>query len=409
VPGQVVQVPVLFTSTGQTIDTTAFSFDFDQVCLSFSSTDANQDGIPDAIVFNVPVDFTRTATYSASDTDGEIDISIYDQVAPRATLQNGVLLTIAFTVKSACQAAPGSSNSARIGFSKDPSPSFASLGQSILGLAADGFVRILEGKLGDCNGDGNVDAADISSFVLEIFDGDNSDPALTPGGTFKGNPVGCNPNQDYVVDAGDLSCTILIIQAQGTGSTAACAGGTATSAFTNAFSPISKADSGGLVVLDLPDYVLGVPGKTVQLPVTLKTDGQPVSSMAFSVDFDESLLSFDPKDSNGDGLPDAISLNLPPGFFGSTSFDPLDTDGELDVIIFNPSVSPVVLQDGVVARITLGIGHPTPPLLAAVNSSHNPQASFGSPDGLSLFGYMEDGSVWIAGRLFTVYLTSITR
>ena len=115
-------------------------------------------------------------------------------------------------------------------------------------------AEVLEGKLGDCNGDGLVDAADISSFVLEIFDGDNTDPALTPGGTFKGNPVGCNPNQDYVVDAGDLSCTILIIQAQGTGSTAACAGGTTASAFTKAFAPMSKADTEGLVVLDLPDF-----------------------------------------------------------------------------------------------------------------------------------------------------------
>ena len=106
-------------------------------------------------------------------------------------------------------------------------------------------------------------------------------------------------------------------------------------------------------------------------------------------------------------MPDALSLNLPAGFFGSASFDALDTDGELDVIIFNPFASPVGLQNGVIATITLGIGNPTPPILAAVNASHNPQASFGSPNGFSLFGYMDDGSVWIAGQLFKVYLTSV--
>ena len=405
-PGQVVHVPVQFTSTGQSIDTTTFSIDFDQDCLAFSTADADHNSIPDAIVFNVPADFTRMATYSAADTDGEIDISIYDQVAPRSTLQTGVLLTIDFTVKSACQAPPGSSNSARVGFSKDPSPSFASLGQSIPGTAADGFVRILEGKLGDCNGDGAVDAADISSFVLEIFDGDNSDPAQTPGGTFKGNPVGCNPNQDYIVDAGDLSCTILIIQAQGTGTTAACVGGLPAAPFTN---PSIKAQSasGGLISLSLPDYVLGPAGKTVQLPVTLQANGKPISSLAFSVDFDESVLSFDPSDGNGDGLPDGISLKLPAGFFGSASFDAQDRDGELDVILFNPTVSSVVLPDGVIATITLAVGQPAAALLAPVNSSQDPQASFGSPDGLSLFGYMDDGSVWVADRLFRVYLSSV--
>ena len=75
----------------------------------------------------------------------------------------------------------------------------------------DGFVRILEGLLGDCNGDNDVNAGDLSAFVLEIFDGDDVLPDDTPGGTFPGNPVGCNPNQDYVVDVADLSCTVMII------------------------------------------------------------------------------------------------------------------------------------------------------------------------------------------------------
>jgi hypothetical protein len=409
-PGQVVRVPVWFTSTGQTIDTTAFSIDFDQVCLSFDPADADANGLPDAVIFNVPVDFTRTATYNAGDTDGEIDISIYDQVAPRATLQNGILLSIDFTVRSTCQAAPGSSNSARVGFSKDPTPSFASLGQSIPGAATDGFIRILEGKYGDCNGDGNVDAADITSFVLEIFDGDNSDPAQTPGGTFKGNPIGCNPNQDFVVDAGDLSCTILIIQAQGTGTPAACVGGSGTgsASFASFLATTSRAASSS-ISLSLPNYVVGLAGKTVQLPVNLRSNGNLISSMAFSVDFDESMLSFDPSDSNSDGLPDAIVLNLPAGFFGSASFDAADVDGELDVIIFNPTVSSVGLQDGAIATITLSIGSTPDPILVPVDASHDPWASFGSPSGLSLPGFMDDGSVWVTNRLFRIYIASVNQ
>jgi hypothetical protein len=79
------------------------------------------------------------------------------------------------------------------------------------------------GISGDCNGDGLVDAGDISALVLEIFDGDGNIPADTPGGTFAGDPVGSDANEDGVVDAGDISCTVLLIF-NGPG---ACGGGVA--------------------------------------------------------------------------------------------------------------------------------------------------------------------------------------
>lgn len=64
---------------------------------------------------------------------------------------------------------------------------------------------------GDCNADSTVDAADLSALVLEIFDGDGSLPANVPQMTFVGHPIGCNPNGDGIVDAGDLACTPRII------------------------------------------------------------------------------------------------------------------------------------------------------------------------------------------------------
>jgi len=62
-----------------------------------------------------------------------------------------------------------------------------------------------------------VDAADVSSLVLEIFDGDGSDPNAVPGGTFPGDPAGCNANADAVVDAGDLACAVRLIMEGGGG------------------------------------------------------------------------------------------------------------------------------------------------------------------------------------------------
>lgn len=209
--GETVTVPVIFSGNSSNIDTTAFSIDFDEECLTFDPTDSNHDGIPDAVDFVINSNFVTTAVYNAGDTDGEIDISVYDQVSPRTPIPDGTILTIELTVKSTCGAPPGSSRSARVGFSNDPSPSFGNHGVSIPGLSLDGFVRILEGILGDCNGDSAVNAGDLSAFVLEFFDGDDVLPENTPGGTFPGNPVGCNPNQDYTVDAGDLSCAVMII------------------------------------------------------------------------------------------------------------------------------------------------------------------------------------------------------
>jgi hypothetical protein len=206
-----VSVPVVFSGESSNIDTTAFSIDFDEECLSFDPTDGNSDGIPDAVHFLINSNFVTTAVYNASDTDGEIDVSIYDQAYPRTPIPDGIILTIDLTVNATCGAPPGSTRSARVGFSNSPAPSFASHGFTVHGLALDGFVRILEGLLGDCNGDTVVNAGDLSALVLEFFDDDGNLPIDTPGSTFPGNPVGCNPNQSEYVDAGDLSCTVMII------------------------------------------------------------------------------------------------------------------------------------------------------------------------------------------------------
>lgn len=47
-------------------------------------------------------------------------------------------------------------------------------------------------------------------------------------------------------------------------------------------------------------------GATFTLPVTLRPNDYAVAATAFSVDYDETWLTFDPTDSNHDGLPDAV-------------------------------------------------------------------------------------------------------
>jgi hypothetical protein len=385
--GDTVSVPVNF-SNGWNIDSTVFSIDFDEFCLSFNP------GLPNAVTFNLPADFIATWTYNGGDKDGEIDISIHDHIPPRTVIPNGTIVRVKLTIKATCMPAPGSINNARVGFSSAPPASFGSLGQSIPGYASDGFVRILPGKLGDCNGDGLVDAGDLSALVLELFDGDGVLPADTPFGTYAGNSIGCNPNQDMVVDAGDLSCTVLIIWG---GGSAACTGTVATSGLLNSLA-LDK------VSLTIPDQYPAILGQHVSLPVKFDPQGMQVSSTVFSIDYDQTWLTFDDSDGNKDGIPDAISLNLPVGFVASASYDSQDADGEIDVVVYNSGSSQATLPEGDLLTVKFGIGGPSGDFIAEVKSSSEPPASFGSSTGTSLPGTMIDGSIKIFTSFSQIFL-----
>jgi hypothetical protein len=380
-----VTVPIIFSGNDYSIDTTTFSIDFDHDCLAFDGSDGPDDNTyPDAITFNLSDDYQFSASYNNGDKDGEIDFSIYDQVEPRQPIPDGIIATMDFTVKPTCQGSPGASRSARVGFSHDPYPSFGSYGLSIQGQSIDGFVRILPGLLGDCNGDGKVDAGDLSALVLEIFDGDDVLPGNTPGGTFPGNPVGCNPNQDFVVDAGDLSCTVMIIWE---GSTTGCTGGLGTAA-----GCLNGVD---FIWLNIPHKVLPPPGGEVELPVNFDPAGNSVHSVVFSIDYDESYLVFDPTDADGDGIPDTVTTNLPEGFEAFVGYDPSDPDGELDLVIYNPDTVLASLPEEDLLTIKFQAGAPTVTYLAEVKSSYDPLASFGSTKGKSLPGGLNDGSIQV--------------
>jgi hypothetical protein len=386
-PGATVSMPVTFSRNGYNIDTTTFSIDFDENCLEFNPA------TPNAVVFSTPADFLTSWSFNAADINSEIDISVYDQLAPRSYLPDGTLVTVKFKVKATCQAIPGSSNTARVGFSITTPPSFGSYGQSIRGRSMDGFITIQNGRPGDCNGDGLVDAGDLSALVLEIFDGDGVLPIDTPKSTFPGNPVGCNSNQDDLVDAGDLSCTVLINWGM------TCGGASSRAAFTPRLPSTSASLS-----LDLPAMVPAKPGGKVTLPVMLTKQGSPVNSLIFSLDYDQTWLSFDPTDGNQDGLPDAVNFNLPSGFSRVVTFDAKDPDGELDFVVFNPASPSLELPDGAVANVTFDVKNPPGDFLAKVDYSQDPAASFGSTTGQSVNGLLQNGSVWISRLVNYLYL-----
>ena len=208
--GSTVAVPVSFAANGHDIGAVVFSLDFDQACLTFDPTDDDLDGVPDAISFSVPGSFESSATYDASDTDGEIDVAILDPSSPIAALPDGIFADVIFT--AACEPQPAQTIVAAVGFSQDPQATFSDTsGVDIPGTTEGGSVEIFAVPRGDCNGDQFVSAADIIGVVLEIFDGDGNQPVDVPGGSFPGTPVGCDSNADGLISAADIICVVLII------------------------------------------------------------------------------------------------------------------------------------------------------------------------------------------------------
>ncbi|MCG8463068.1 MAG: hypothetical protein MI919_42845, partial [Holophagales bacterium] len=205
-PGVPVEVPVELATAGSPLASVAFSIDLDAGCLSFDPADTSPaDGIPDAIDFPLGPSFEKVVFYDPADGDGEIDILLFAGDPAATSLPDGTLATL--TLTATCAPAPGGTFLAPVLFSNDPQPSFADAGaQSVPGSSRGGSVEILAGLRGDCNGDGLIDVADVTACQLEAFDGDGAFWLDVAGGSYGGNPAGCDANADTAVDAGDLSC-----------------------------------------------------------------------------------------------------------------------------------------------------------------------------------------------------------
>lgn len=146
-------------------------------------------------------------------------------------------------------------------------------------------------------------------------------------------------------------------------------------------------------LLAIPDGVPGTPGQLVTLPIIYSANGNLCSTLTYAIDFDETKLAFDPTDADQDGVPDAISPNIPPGFFASFSYDGTNTDGEIGVFITD-LIPPLA---GVPSRTLFSITFVVNPGLvgsARVGfSASHPTASCGTTTGQGVTVSTDDGSV----------------
>ena len=155
----------------------------------------------------------------------------------------------------------------------------------------------------------------------------------------------------------------------------------------------------GTPLLEMPSGLAPGSDGIVTVPVQLAPGGASVASVLFSVDIAQQCLVFDPADGDGNGLPDAISVQAPPAFVVSTAYDALDADGELDFILADYSPPYATLPAGDLVKIRLGVAcwpGSGEALDIQLPFSSAPAASFSAPSGSALQGGTVGGSVHVA-------------
>jgi hypothetical protein len=135
-----VTIPVEFDPAGESIAALLFSLDVDPACLLLPLADDDGNGMPDSVSFSIPEALTASFSYSALDTDGEIDITVIDYSVPLTTISEGVLATLTFRI--VCIPAPGDSSiTTPVLFSTMPSPSYGDIdGKAVIGSWRSGSV-----------------------------------------------------------------------------------------------------------------------------------------------------------------------------------------------------------------------------------------------------------------------------
>jgi len=251
---------------------------------------------------------------------------------------------------------------------------------------------------GDCNADDEVNLADARSIIRELADADGSsfcDPGLQ--NPFAGSPC-CDCNRDAVIDIADATCVVLPpspircddpdsshirpgqdLSRQGRrGSLTSVGRHAPKSALFRADrvavsdvplpgspgQPAALAPSGGqLPRLSYAEGVPVVPGGTAVMPLRFdqgSPSGEPggtddITAWSVCTDYDQDNLAFDDTDSDGDGIPDSVTFQLPPSHEGFVVVDLGRDDCELLLATLDLSDPLAVLPDGIAVEIEFAV------------------------------------------------------
>ena len=93
--GSAVEAPVYFQTNGSRVSAAAFSVNIDATQLQLDPTDADQDGVPDAVSLHVPAGMFKMVQYDAA--QGQIQIMLSGVVLPMPLLADGQIASIQLT------------------------------------------------------------------------------------------------------------------------------------------------------------------------------------------------------------------------------------------------------------------------------------------------------------------------
>lgn len=136
-----------------------------------------------------------------------------------------------------------------------------------------------------------------------------------------------------------------------------------------------------------------VNGNQVNVPVKFAGNGKQIASVGFVLNYDTACLSFDPTDSDNDGIVGVIT-GLPAAFTPSISHN---TNQKLEVALYSNPVVP--LTDGTLFTVQFTVKPAclptaaTPTKTMAVGFDASPAPSFGDATGVDVAGTTTDGTI----------------
>jgi hypothetical protein len=315
-----VQAPIRFLAKGNAVRAASFSVDYDEACLTFTGLSGFRSGWSGSAV---------------AGGGGVLGIALNGST----NLANGVAVVLNFSANDACS----SGTVSHLDFTGAATLADAS-SQPLPVLATNGALHIVANDArGDCNSDDLVNAADFVAEVLESFDANSAPPSLPVNhwlyvhtASFPGSAIGCDANASTLVDVADILCTVLVVFGNNS-----C---TLPSAAAAATTPAVLSTTGGQSA---------AAGASVTIPVSLRGNGEAIAGAAFRVNLDAQQASIDPTDANNDGIPDAISFNVPVDLMRSVKLS--DDGASVDIAIADLSLPLAELSNDVLVKVTVTI------------------------------------------------------
>ncbi len=165
--------------------------------------------------------------------------------------------------------------------------------------------------------------------------------------------------------------------------------------YKTASTPVNIEDVPDGPLMTVPVWQYAAANSTVEVPITFKTDDQDVSSLVFSINYDEDMLLFNPN------VADAITFHDSSGLISQKHlFSIADHDGEIDIAITDRSYPLSSLTDNdMLLTIKFQVRTPrTIDSLATIGISTSPSVSFGNTSGASINGNAYGGSIYVASE-----------